>query len=102
MNLLPKVIFVFLSAAAALSSAPFGSVIPVGGHVADLAIDYRRQAIYLANFSARRIEVVSLADNTLQGPIPVAAAPCCLALSPDERFLVVGHYGTGSDAASGA
>src|SRR5688572_2767081 len=102
MNLLRKIIFVLLSVAAALSSAPFGSVVPVGGHVSDLAIDYRRQAIYLANFSARRIEVVSLADHTLQGPIPVTAAPCCLALSPDDRFLVVGHYGTGSDAASGA
>ncbi len=73
-------------------AAPFGKVVPIGGHVADLALDSRRNVLYIANFGANRIDVMSLADTRLGQPIYVSAQPATLAVSPDGRFLVIGHY----------
>lgn len=75
-------------------AATFGKVIPIVGHIADIALDEPRGLLYAANFTANRIEVISLADYTLQAPISVAAQPNTIALSPDGRYLVIGHYNT--------
>lgn len=74
--------------------ATFGRVIPIGGHAADIALDEARSRLYVANFTANRIEVISTADNSRQTPIIVPPQPGTLALSPDGRYLVVGHYNT--------
>ena len=62
------------------------------GHVSDIALDPVRNVLYAANFTANRIEVLSLGTETLQNPINVAAQPSAVAVSPDGQFLVVGHY----------
>jgi len=73
-------------------AATFGTVVPIRGHVSDIALDPGRGVLYAANFTANRIEVVSTANLSLQSPILVANQPSTLALSPDGRYLVVGHY----------
>jgi len=73
-------------------AATFGTVVPIRGHVSDIALDPGRGVLYAANFTANRIEVVSTANLSLQSPILVANQPSTLALSADGRFLVVGHY----------
>ncbi len=70
----------------------FGKVIPVGGHASDIAIDERRKVVYVANFTANRIEKISMTDETRGAPIAVAPQPYSLALSPGEQYLVVAHY----------
>ena len=67
-------------------------MVPIRGHVSDIALDPGRGVLYAANFTANRIEVVSTADLSLQAPILVANQPSTLALWADGRFLVVGHY----------
>jgi uncharacterized protein (TIGR03437 family) len=43
---------------------------------------------------------MSLGNSTIQTSINVAAQPSALALSPDDRFLVVAHYGNAAPPAS--
>ncbi len=74
-------------------AAPFGRVVPIGGHAADLALDEARGVLYIANFTANRIEVMSLADGSIQTSMNVAPQPGSLAISPDGRHLVVAHFG---------
>src|SRR6266550_2244615 len=90
---------VFLLAGSALAGT-FGKVVSIGGHASDLALDEGRGVLYVANFTANRIEVMSLADNTVQRSINVAPQPSSLALSPDGRYLVVVHYGNFAPPAS--
>jgi uncharacterized protein (TIGR03437 family) len=71
----------------------FGKVVSVGGQASDLALDEARGVLYVANFTANRIEVMSLADLSIQRSINVAAQPSSLALSPDGKYLVIAHYG---------
>jgi uncharacterized protein (TIGR03437 family) len=71
----------------------FGRVVPLGGHASDLALDEPRRALYVANFTANRVDVVTVPEGVLERSINVASQPSSLALSPDGRFLVVGHYG---------
>jgi uncharacterized protein (TIGR03437 family) len=75
-------------------SATFGTVVPIGGHIADLVLDEGRGVLYASNFTANRVEVISTTDSTRGRPIYLAAQPGPLALSPDHRYLVVGHYAT--------
>jgi uncharacterized protein (TIGR03437 family) len=88
---LPRLI---LAAGVACSAwgATFGTVVPISGHLADIALDARRGVLYAANFTANRIEVVSTSDLTLRAPYNVPAQPGSIALSPDGRYLVVAHY----------
>jgi uncharacterized protein (TIGR03437 family) len=79
--------------AAPAAAAPFGRVVPLGGQVSDIALDEARQVLYAANFTANRIDVVSLASASLQTSLNVAAQPGSLSLSPDGRWLVVTHFG---------
>src|SRR5450759_3501105 len=74
------------------SAATFGSIVQIQGHVADIALDQGRGVVYAANLTANRIEVVSMKDNSLKSAIVVGLQPDTLALSPDGRYLVVGHY----------
>ena len=78
--------------ASAAWGATFGKVIPLGGHTSDIALDERRKLVYAANFTANRIEVLSMTDETLRAPMPVAPQPYSLALQPGEQNLVVAHY----------
>src|SRR5712692_2737734 len=73
--------------------ATFGKVVSIGGHASDLALDEARGVLYIANFTANRIEVMSLASNSIQTSINVAAQPSSLSLSPDGRYLVIAHFG---------
>lgn len=77
-------------------AATFGTVIPIGGHAADVALDEQRGRLYVANFTANRIEVIDTASNKLLAPIDTRPAfqPDTLALSSDGRYLVIGHYNT--------
>ena len=71
----------------------FGRVVAIGGQASDIALDEARGVLYVANFTANRIEVMSLTDNTIQTSINVAPQPSSIALSPDGHFLVITHYG---------
>ncbi len=83
----------FVSAAIPSVAATFGTVVPIGGHASDIALDESRGLLYIANFSANRVEVMSTADFTIHTSMNVAAQPGALSLSPDNQFLLVAHYG---------
>src|SRR5260370_7677713 len=72
-------------------SATFGTVVSIGGHASDLALDEPRGVLYIANFTANRVEVMSLAGNTIQTSINVAPQPPPLAPPPDPPFLLLSH-----------
>ncbi len=74
-------------------AATFGRVVAVGGQASDLALDEARRVLYVANFTANRVDVVSLSTSSVQTSINVAPFPSSLALSPDGRYLVICHYG---------
>src|SRR5690349_17397025 len=76
-----------------ISAATFGAVVPIGGHASDIALDESRGVLYIANFTANRIEVMSTADNSIQRSMNVAAQPASISISPDNQFLLVAHYG---------
>ena len=85
--------------AALLGSSPsgaatFGTVVPIGGHASDIALDESRGVLYIANFTANRIEVMSTADYSIHTSMNVAAQPGALSLSPDAKYLLVAHYGS--------
>lgn len=75
------------------SAATFGRPIVIGGQAADLVLDEPRGVLYIANFTANRIEVMSLETGVIQTSFNVAAQPGALALSPDRRYLLIAHYG---------
>src|SRR5579859_4215391 len=78
----------------------FGQVVAIGGQASDIALDEPRGVLYIANFTANRIDVMSLATNAIQTSINVAAQPSSLALSPDGHWLLVAHYGNATAPAS--
>jgi uncharacterized protein (TIGR03437 family) len=89
-----------ISLAAALASvalpspaATFGTVVPIGGPASDIALDESRGVLYIANFTANRIEVMSTADYSIRSSMNVAPQPGALALSFDSQFLLIAHYG---------
>jgi uncharacterized protein (TIGR03437 family) len=86
--------------AAAAWGGTFGTVVSIGGQASDVALDEPRGVLYIANFTANRIDVMSLGSNAIQTSINVAAQPSAVALSPDDRFLVVAHYGNAAPPAS--
>src|SRR4051812_33863726 len=79
--------------AATAWAGTFGKVVPIGGHASDLALDEARGVLYIANFTANRVEVMSLGDHSIQRSMNVASQPGALALSPDGKYLVITHYG---------
>ena len=69
----------------------FGTVIPLPGIINDVAIDEARELVYAGNFSAGRVEVVSMATNQRIGSFvttPQPAAMVGMAVSVDSRYLV--------------
>jgi len=74
------------------AGATFGSVVAVGGQAADTALDETRGVLYIANFTANRIDVMSTATNTIQTSINVDPQPGALAISPDAQYLLVAHF----------
>ena len=46
-------------------------MVSIGGEAADLALDESRGVLYIANFTANRIDVMSLANNIVQTSINV-------------------------------
>lgn len=74
-------------------SGTFGRVVAIGGHAADLVLDEARGVLYIANFTANRIEVMSLADGSIQTSMNVAAQPGSMSLSMDGRYLLIAHFG---------
>ncbi|MBS1875025.1 MAG: hypothetical protein JSU00_17545 [Acidobacteria bacterium] len=91
---------VYVSCGLAVASGTLGRVVSIGGAAADLALDEARGYLYVANFTANRIEQMSLASNTIQTSINVPSQPSSLSLSPDGRYLVVAHYGNYAAPAS--
>lgn len=77
--------------------ATFGRVVAIGGHASDLALDEPRGVLYIANFTANRIDVMSLSDYQVRRQINVAAQPSSLSVSPDGKYLLVAHYGNFKD-----
>jgi len=74
-------------------AATFGTVVPIGGHASDIALDESRGLLYIANFTANRIEVMSTADYTIHSSMNVSPQPGAISISPDSKFLLVAHYG---------
>lgn len=74
-------------------AASFGTVVPIGGHASDIALDESRGVLYIANFTANRIEAMSTADYSIRSSMNVAPQPGALSLSPDSKYLLVAHYG---------
>src|SRR5438874_6009300 len=77
----------------AASAATLGTVIPIRGQISDIAVDTTRRVVYAANFTANRIEAVSMDSQALLNPAYfVGPQPSSLAISADGQYLVVGHY----------
>ena len=74
------------------AAATFGRVVQIGGLASDLALDEPRNVLYIANYTASRVDVLSLSDNTVVRSINVSAYPNSLAVSPNGRYLAVTHY----------
>ncbi len=87
--------WVLLSAAFALSAqaGTFGRPVVIGGQAADIALDEQRGVLYVANFTGNRIEVLSTISGSIQTSFNVAPQPGALALSPDNKYLLIAHYG---------
>ncbi len=96
------VLFLVLSLAPVTIAATFGTVVEVGGHASDLAVDERRGVIYVANYTGNTVDVVSTSGRSILRSMPVPAQPASLALSPDSRYLVVVHYAAFAEPATSA
>src|ERR1051326_5000090 len=92
--LISIVLAAFLCCATPSSAATFGTVVPIGGHASDIALDESRGLLYIANFTANRIEVMSTAAYSIRTSMNVAPQPASLALSPDSKYLMIAHYGS--------
>ncbi|HWC99722.1 MAG TPA: hypothetical protein VG456_23340 [Candidatus Sulfopaludibacter sp.] len=83
-------------------AATFGSVVTtVGGHPADIALDESRSQLYIANFTALQIDVMSTKDNTIHRSIPLQSHPSGVALSSDGTYLLVTQYQNGTTTPQG-
>jgi uncharacterized protein (TIGR03437 family) len=78
----------------------FGTVVPIGGEGADLALDETRGVLYIADFTANRIDVMSLANGQIQTSINVPAQPSSLSVSQDGHWLLVAQYGNNTPPAT--
>ena len=85
---------VLVALATAAWAGTFGTPVPIGGNASDVALDEARGVLYVSNFTANRVEVMSLADNAIRTSMNVAPQPGSLALSPDGQYLVITHYGS--------
>ncbi len=86
-------IVIAASCTVAAWAGTFGTVVSIGGEASDLALDETRGVLYIANFTGNRIDVMSLATNTVTTSINVAAQPSSIAMSPDGHYLVATNFG---------
>jgi len=93
-------IVIAASFTAAAWAGTFGTVVSIGGEASDLALDETRGVLYIANFTGNRIDVMSLATNTVTTSINVAAQPSSIAMSPDGHYLVATNFGNAAAPAS--
>jgi uncharacterized protein (TIGR03437 family) len=82
---------VFSLLASAAFGGTFGTVVVLGGQPADLALDEARGLVYVANYTANRIDVVSTSTLRRVTTIAMPAGPASIALSPDGNYLVATH-----------
>src|ERR1700677_2928250 len=75
------------------SAQVFGSVTAIGGSASDIALDETRGVLYIANFGASLIDVMSTSSGAIQTSINVAPQPGALAISQDAQYLLIAHYG---------
>src|SRR5438552_10433216 len=85
-------VLAFGLASASWANSFFGTVVPIGGHASDIALDEGRGVLYIANYTSGRIDVMNLSDYSIDKSITVAAYPGSLAVSPNGRYLVITHY----------
>jgi uncharacterized protein (TIGR03437 family) len=78
----------------------FGQVVVIGGEAADIALDEARGVLYVANFTANRIDVMSLDNHQIQTSINVPAQPSSISMSPDGHWLLAANYGNNTAPAS--
>ena len=66
---------------------------PIGGAASDIALDPARGVLYIANFTASQIDIMSLSNNSIQTSINVPNQPSSISVSPDAHWLLVANYG---------
>ena len=79
--------------AASLHAGTFGKVVPIGGEASDIALDPAHGVLYIANFTASQIDVMTLSNNAIQTSINVPNQPSSISVSPDAHWLLVANYG---------
>src|SRR5438552_12842548 len=84
-------VLAFGLASASWANSFFGTVVPIGGHASDIALDEGRGVLYIANYTANRVEVMNTSDQTIGTSINVPF-PGSLSLSRDGKYLVVATY----------
>jgi len=77
-----------------VEAGTFGTVVPIGGEASDIALDPARGVLYIANFTANRIDVMTLSNNTIQTSINVPNQPNSISVSPDAHWLLAASYGS--------
>jgi uncharacterized protein (TIGR03437 family) len=78
----------------------FGTVVAIGGEAADIALDPTRGVLYIANFTANRIDVMTLSTNAIATSINVPNQPSSISVSPDSHWLLVASYGNNTNGSS--
>lgn len=73
-------------------AATFGTVYPIEGEASDIALDTTRGVLYVANFTANRVDKLSATSGTYLGSISVEPQPGSIAISPNGMYLVTTHY----------
>jgi YVTN family beta-propeller protein len=94
MRLAPGILIVAIvfhtSLIAQITNAPtFGQVIALGGTPSDVVLDETRQQIYLVNSTKNRVDIFSIATQSVVRSIGVGNGPLAAALSMDARYLYV-------------
>jgi YVTN family beta-propeller protein len=69
------------------------ATVPIGGTLSDVVVDSAGQFAYATNQTTNRVQVVSLASNTVVATIPVGSKPLGLDLTPDGTKLYVANSG---------
>ncbi len=87
-------------AAAASRAGTFGTVVSIGGEASDLALDEPRGVLYVADFTASRIDVITLSNNSLKTSINVPNQPSSISVSADDHWLIIAHYGNNAAPAA--
>src|ERR1700730_1465216 len=77
-----------------------GTVVAIGGEAADIALDPTRGVLYIANFTANRVDVMTLSNNAVQTSINVPNQPSSISVSPDGHWLLVASYGNNTNGSS--